>query len=84
MARFGKSEAFQCIIFIIPNCNRNPNTLFPVSSVRYVQLIDDEKCSQTFEAIFGTLKAARKGNKLAFQGEILLKGAHDDTLITLV
>lgn len=55
-----------------------------VFSVKFVKLIDDEICSNTFEAIVSTLRAARKKNVLTFEGEFLLKGAHDDTDITLV
>lgn len=53
-------------------------------SVKFVKLIDDERCSNIFEAIIGTLKAARKSSVLTFEGEFLLKGVHDDVPITLL
>lgn len=39
---------------------------------------------QYFEAIVGTLKAAKKRKFITFKGQILLKGAHDDVPITLL
>lgn len=53
-------------------------------SVKFVELIDDEKCSNTFEAIMSTLRAARKKKVLTFEGELLLKGAHDEVPIILL
>lgn len=52
--------------------------------MKFVKLIDDDRCSNIFEAIIGTLKAARKSNVITFEGEFLLKGVHDDVPITLV
>lgn len=46
-------------------------------------LATDEHVVQTFEALFGTLKAARKRGVLTFQGELLLLGQHDQVEITL-
>lgn len=53
-------------------------------SVKFVKLIDDERCGNIFEAIIGTLKAARKKGVLDFEGEFLLKNVHDDVPITLL
>ncbi|CDF32203.1 unnamed protein product [Chondrus crispus] len=53
-------------------------------SVKFVKLIDDDRCGNIFEAIIGTLKAARRSNVLTFEGEFLLKGVHDDVDITLL
>ncbi|CAN8062014.1 unnamed protein product [Agarophyton chilense] len=53
-------------------------------SVKFVKLIDDERCGNIFEAIIGTLKAARKTRVLDFEGEFLLKGVHDDVDIKLL
>lgn len=52
-------------------------------SIRFGDLIEDEKVEQTFEAVMGTLKAARKRGLICFEGELLLKGQHDDVIITL-
>eukprot|EP00927_Polykrikos_kofoidii_P034366 TRINITY_DN2916_c0_g2_i1.p1 TRINITY_DN2916_c0_g2~~TRINITY_DN2916_c0_g2_i1.p1 ORF type:complete len:444 (-),score=66.08 TRINITY_DN2916_c0_g2_i1:202-1533(-) len=52
-------------------------------SVTYGQLIFDEVVEQMFEAVFGTLKSARKRGLVAFQGELLLQGKHDNVVISL-
>jgi hypothetical protein len=39
---------------------------------------------QVFEALNGTLRAAKKRSLIKFEGQMLLKGAHDDVLIELV
>ncbi|PXF45864.1 Costars family protein ABRACL [Gracilariopsis chorda] len=53
-------------------------------SVKFVKLIDDERCGNIFEAIIGTLKAARKNKVIDFEGEFLLKGVHDDVEIKVL
>ena len=52
--------------------------------VSFSELIGDEALEQQLESLVGTLKAARKQGSIAFEGEVLLQGAHDDVLITLV
>ena len=52
--------------------------------VSYGTLFDDDEGQQFFEAIMGTLKAARRQNLIDFKGQMLLKGAHDKTIIYLV
>ena len=52
--------------------------------VRFGTLFDDEEGQQYFEAIVGTLKAAKRQNLIDFKGQMLLKGAHDDVIIYLV
>ena len=39
---------------------------------------------QFFEALVGTLKAAKKRKIIDFKGQILLKGAHDNVPITML
>jgi len=53
------------------------------TTVTFEALATDEQVVQTFEALFGTLKAARKQGVLTFQGELLLLGQHDQVEITL-
>lgn len=53
------------------------------SSVKFGELMQDEEVEQIFEALMGTLKAARKRDLLSFEGELLLQGQHDDHVITL-
>ena len=52
--------------------------------VTFGVLFDDPEGQQIFEAIVGTLKAAKKRKIINFKGQILLKGAHDDVPITLL
>mmetsp|Transcript_21359 Transcript_21359/g.34199 ORF Transcript_21359/g.34199 Transcript_21359/m.34199 type:complete len:112 (+) Transcript_21359:92-427(+) len=53
-------------------------------AVKFGTLFDDDEAQQVFEAIVGTLKAAKKRKVVNFKGQILLKGAHDDVMITLL
>jgi len=53
------------------------------TTVTFEALATDERVVQTFEALFGTLKAARKRGVLTFKGELLLLGQHDQVEITL-
>eukprot|EP01006_Ploeotia_vitrea_P050991 TRINITY_DN67517_c2_g11_i2.p2 TRINITY_DN67517_c2_g11~~TRINITY_DN67517_c2_g11_i2.p2 ORF type:complete len:101 (-),score=13.83 TRINITY_DN67517_c2_g11_i2:256-528(-) len=55
------------------------------ASVKFGVLFDDEQGQQFYEAIVGTLKAAKKRGMVEFKGQMLLKGAHDDVdIIALV
>ena len=47
-------------------------------------LFDDDRCANEFEALVGTLRAAKKRKVVDFKGQMLLKGAHDDVIITLL
>ena len=52
--------------------------------VTYGVLFDDDKTQQFYEAIVGTLKAARTKGFIDWKGQMLLKGAHDNVEITLL
>eukprot|EP00512_Aurantiochytrium_limacinum_P004418 CAMPEP_0171497812 /NCGR_PEP_ID=MMETSP0958-20121227/7484_1 /TAXON_ID=87120 /ORGANISM="Aurantiochytrium limacinum, Strain ATCCMYA-1381" /LENGTH=91 /DNA_ID=CAMNT_0012032105 /DNA_START=36 /DNA_END=311 /DNA_ORIENTATION=+ len=52
--------------------------------VKFGVLFDDDKTQQFYEAIVGTLKAARTKGFIDWKGMILLKGAHDNVDITLL
>jgi hypothetical protein len=52
--------------------------------VTFGTLFDDDRCSQVFEALVGTLRAAKKRSLVSFKGEMLLKGAHDHVMIELI
>jgi hypothetical protein len=45
--------------------------------VPFGKLFDDPKVEQFYEALLGTLKAAKKRGIVDFKGQMLLKGAHD-------
>ena len=52
--------------------------------VKFGVLFSDDRCANIFEALVGTLKAAKKRKILTYQGELLLQGVHDDVDITLI
>ncbi|XP_074043804.1 costars family protein ABRACL [Macrotis lagotis] len=53
-------------------------------SVKFGVLFQDERCANLFEALVGTLKAAKRRNILTYKGELLLQGVHDDVEIVLL
>ncbi|OXB68444.1 hypothetical protein ASZ78_010065 [Callipepla squamata] len=53
-------------------------------SVKFGVLFADEKCANLFEALVGTLKAAKRRKIVTYQGELLLQGVHDDVDIMLL
>ena len=54
-----------------------PNTTFG-------ELFDDENVSNYYEALVGTLKAAKKRKMITFQGQLLLKGVSDKVKISII
>lgn len=52
--------------------------------VKFGTLFDDDRCANLFEALVGTLRAAKKRNVVNFEGEILLQGVHNDVDIILL
>lgn len=52
--------------------------------VSYGVLFKDDRCQQVFEALLGTLKAAKKRKIIHFEGELLLQGVHDKVEIVLL
>lgn len=54
------------------------------TSVKFGVLFNDDRCANIFEALVGTLKAAKKRKVIAFQSELLLQGVHDDVDIVLL
>lgn len=55
---------------------------FPLK-VTFGVLFHDDKCANIFEALVGTLRAAKKRKVVAYDGELLLQGVHDNVEITL-
>lgn len=53
-------------------------------SVKFGVLFADEKCANLFEALVGTLKAAKRRKIITYPGELLLQGVHDDVDIMLL
>ena len=52
--------------------------------VEFGALFDDEKVQQYYEALVGTLRAAKRAGLVDFKGQMLLKGAHDGVVIRLL
>jgi hypothetical protein len=52
--------------------------------VTFGVLFDDERCQDVFEALMGTLRAAKRLKKIDYQGQLLLKGTHDKVFIELL
>lgn len=53
-------------------------------SVKFKTLFDDESVQDVFEALVGTLRAAKKRKVIAYEGEMLLRGMSDDVDIVLL
>jgi hypothetical protein len=53
-------------------------------TVPFGVIVMDDRCSDIFEALVGTLRAAKKRKVVYFEGEMLLKGAHDKVNIILL
>ncbi|XP_030577449.1 costars family protein ABRACL [Archocentrus centrarchus] len=53
-------------------------------SVKFGVLFSDDRCANIFEALVGTLKAAKKKKVVDFQGELLLQGVHDNVDVILL
>ncbi|KAL5009644.1 hypothetical protein ScPMuIL_011949 [Solemya velum] len=52
--------------------------------VTFGELFEDEKCANLFEALVGTLRAAKRKKIVTYEGELLLQGVHDKVVITLL
>jgi hypothetical protein len=48
------------------------------------ELFDDEVVQQTYEALVGTLRSAKRQGFITFQGQMLFKGMHDNVTIHVV
>lgn len=53
-------------------------------AVKFGVLFSDDRCANIFEALVGTLRAAKKRKIVSYDGELLLQGVHDDVNITLL
>jgi len=56
----------------------------PSPNVLFGELFDDDEAQQYYEALVGTLKCAKKRGVISFRGQMLLKGIHDATLISII
>ncbi|XP_038058294.1 costars family protein ABRACL-like [Patiria miniata] len=53
-------------------------------AVTFGVLFNDDKCANIFEALVGTLRAAKRKKIISYDGELLLQGVHDNVPITLL
>ena len=53
-------------------------------SVTFGVLFRDDRCANLFEAMVGTLRAAKKKKIVKYDGELLLQGAHDNVEVVLL
>jgi hypothetical protein len=51
--------------------------------VKFGELFDDDEVQNYYEALVGTLKSAKKRGMIEFKGQLLLKGMHDDVVISI-
>ncbi|KAL5705327.1 hypothetical protein ACHQM5_023643 [Ranunculus cassubicifolius] len=51
--------------------------------VTFGVLFNDDRCANIFEALVGTLRAAKRRKVLTYDGELLLQGVHDNVEIIL-
>uniref|UniRef100_A0A3Q2KWQ4 Costars family protein ABRACL n=1 Tax=Equus caballus TaxID=9796 RepID=A0A3Q2KWQ4_HORSE len=63
---------------------RKPEDADGKLSVKFGVLFRDDKCANLFEALVGTLKAAKRRKIVTYPGELLLQGVHDDVDIILL
>lgn len=52
--------------------------------VKFGVLFNDDRCANIFEALVGTLKAAKKRKVVKYDAELLLQGVHDHVEIVLL
>jgi len=53
-------------------------------SVEFGVLFNDDRCANIFEALVGTLRAAKRKKLITYEGELLLQGVHDKVPITIL
>ena len=53
-------------------------------AVTFGVLFSDDRCANLFEALVGTLKAAKRKKIVTYGTELLLQGVHDKEVITLI
>lgn len=54
-----------------------------IAQVTFGVLFNDDRCANIFEALVGTLRAAKKRKIVTYDGELLLQGVHDNVEIRL-
>ena len=52
--------------------------------MKFGVLFSDDRCANIFEALVGTLRAAKRKKIVTFEGELLLQGVHDNVDVILL
>jgi len=68
------------ILYDIRRVGLNPGE----PTVKFGELFDDEEVQNTYEALNGTLRSAKRQGLIVFKGQMLLKGMHDHVVISVV
>ena len=55
-----------------------------LTTVPFGVLFRDDRCANLFEALVGTLRAAKRKKIIKYDGELLLQGVHDNVEIVLL
>jgi hypothetical protein len=79
-ASFGVNNEVHRLVEDICRVGSNPGEPFAT----FGELFDDEVVQQTYEALVGTLRSAKKQGFIKFQGQMLFKGMHDNVTIYVV
>ncbi len=53
-------------------------------SVKFGILFNDDRCANIFEALMGTLRAAKRRKIIDYEGELLLQGVHDQVEVIIL
>lgn len=61
----------------------NLELVYWIMKVTFGVLFNDDRCANIFEALVGTLRAAKRRKVLTYDGELLLQGVHDNVEIVL-
>jgi len=64
-----------CVLLLSASNECDPHT--------HASLHADDRCANIFEALVGTLKAAKKRGVVSYNSELLLQGVHDNVDIIL-
>lgn len=54
------------------------------TAVKFGVLFTDDRCANLFEALVGTLRAAKRKKIVKYDGQLLLQGVHDNVEIVLL
>lgn len=52
--------------------------------VKFGVLFADDRCANLFEALVGTLRAAKRKKIIDYPGQLLLQGVHDNVEVVLL